>query len=145
MFVQSSFRLLKEMGNLRRDPAVTAVTNWYPLGQHLQFLGRNPSGTPYPMGHWGCCFLKGSGWPLGPWKWGSIKMCTPYIWSPLLKLHMSQGHGAIGSSIMTHSQTISKHRQIYIANVFTSFVFFRDQLLVGKTDNMFAIFCHIRI
>lgn len=39
MFVQSSFRLLKEMEILCSDPAVNEVTNWYPLSQHLQFFG----------------------------------------------------------------------------------------------------------
>lgn len=56
MFVQSSFSLLKEMEIPCSD--LTKVTNWYPFGQHLQFFGYKV-GTPYPMGDWAWCFLKG--------------------------------------------------------------------------------------
>lgn len=62
MFVQSSFSLLKEMEISCSDPAVTEVTNWYPLSQHLQFLDLKV-GTPYLTGHCGGLMcLKGSCW-----------------------------------------------------------------------------------
>lgn len=67
MFVQSSFRLLEEMEILCSDPAVTEVTKWDPLCQHLKIvdhkLGRYWE-LHFPWGI-GTNVFKGSGWP--PW------------------------------------------------------------------------------
>lgn len=39
MFVQSSFRLLKEMEIQDSDLPLAEVTNWYPPSKHLQLFG----------------------------------------------------------------------------------------------------------
>ena len=76
MFVQSSFSLLKEMEIACSDPAVTEVTNWYPLGQHLQFFD-SKVGTPYHLGTLGLMCFKESDWPQSDWRWDTFRNLIP--------------------------------------------------------------------